>query len=64
MEVAHEYFEVTERKFDVVRTEIKITLYQVGVPEREMKEFMEIIDSFRDEVVTDEYRDEDWEAAD
>lgn len=62
MEEAHEELEVTEREFDVVRTEIKATLYYVGVPEQEMKEFMEIIDRFRDEVVADEHRDESWEA--
>lgn len=59
---AHEDLEVTELEFDVVRTEIKTTLYQVGVPERETREFMEIIDKFRDEVVADANRDESWEA--
>lgn len=59
---AHEDLEVTEIEFDVVRTEIKTTLYQVGVPERETREFMEIIDNFRDEVVADANRDESWEA--
>ena len=62
MEKAHEDLEVTERGFDVVRTEIKNTLYDVGVPHREMKELMEIIDTFRDQVVADEHRDESWEA--
>jgi hemoglobin len=61
---AHEDLEVTEREFDVVRTEIKTTLYQVGVPEEEMREFLEVIDMFRDEVVADKHRDESWEAAD
>ncbi len=59
---AHEELEVTELEFDVVRTEIKTTLYQVGVPEQELREFMGIIDMFRDEVVADEHRQEDWEA--
>ena len=48
--------------FDVVRTEIKTTLYQVGVPEQELREFMDIIDMFRDKVVADKHRQEDWEA--
>jgi hemoglobin len=61
---AHEELEVTEREFDVVRTEIKTTLDQVGVPEQETKEFMEIIDNYRDEVVANKHRDESWEAAD
>lgn len=62
MEEAHEELEVTELEFDVVRTEIKTTLYQVGVPEQELREFMEIIDSYRDEVVADHHRSERWEA--
>ena len=62
MAEAHEDLEVTELEFDVVRTEIKTTLYQVGVPERELREFMDIIDMFRDEVVADEHRQGDWEA--
>lgn len=61
---AHEELEVTEREFDLVATEIKTTLYQVGVPEQEMNEFMEIIERYRDEVVADKHRDESWEAAD
>lgn len=62
MEAAHEELEVTNYEFDVVRTEIKTTLYQVGVPEQELREFMDIIDMFRDRVVADEHYDEDWEA--
>lgn len=62
MAEAHEELEVTELEFDVVRTEIKTTLYQVGVPEQETREFMDIIDPFRDEVVADKHRDENWEA--
>lgn len=58
----HEDLEVTERGFDVVRTEIKNTLYDVGVPHEEMSEFMSIIDMFRDNIVADKHRDEDWEA--
>ena len=59
---AHEDLEVSERGFDVVRTEIKNTLYDAGVPHEEMREFMGGIDVFRDDVVADEHRDEDWEA--
>lgn len=62
MEEAHKDLEVNELEFDVVRTEIKTTLYQVGVPEPELREFMDIIDMFRDEVVADKHRAENWEA--
>jgi hypothetical protein len=34
----------------------------VGVPHKEMTEFMNIIDMFRDKVVADKHRDESWEA--
>ncbi|PSQ00275.1 group 1 truncated hemoglobin [Halobacteriales archaeon QS_5_70_17] len=61
MQEAHEDLEVSEIEFDVVRTEIKTTLYQVGVPEPELREFMNVIDMFRDEVVADKHRDENWE---
>jgi len=47
---AHEDLEVSGRGFDVVRTESR------------MREFMGGIDVFRDDVVVDEHRDEDWEA--
>lgn len=62
MAEAHEELEVTELEFDVVRTEIKTSLYQLGVPEPELREFMEIIDSFRGAVVADQHRNEDWKA--
>lgn len=62
MEAAHDELEVSELEFDVVRTEIKATLYHVGVPEQEVRELMNIIDMFRDEVVADKYRDEGWTA--
>jgi hemoglobin len=62
MEDAHDDLEVTPRGFDVVRTEIKNTLYDVGVPHEEMSEFMDIIDMFRDDIVADEHEDEEWEA--
>lgn len=60
MESSHEDLDVSEMEFDMVRTEIKATLYHVGVPEREIRELMEIIDMFRGEVVADKYRDEEW----
>jgi hypothetical protein len=53
---------VSEPVSDVVRTAIKNTLYYVGVPHQEMKEFMDIIDMFRDQVVADKHRNESWEA--
>ena len=59
MEEAHMDLDVTEREFDVVYTEIETSLYQLGVPEREMDEFMEIIESYRDMVVADRDYDED-----
>ena len=59
MEEAHADLDVTEREFDVVATEIETSLYQVGVPEQEMDEFMEIIESYRDMVVADRDYDED-----
>lgn len=62
MDAAHEDLEVSELEFDVVRTEIKATLYHVGVPEQEIREFMAVIDMFRDKVVADKHRDESWEA--
>jgi hemoglobin len=47
MREAHARPTVTEREFDVVATEIKTTLYQLNVPEREFGEFMAIIESYR-----------------
>ena len=45
------HLNVTAREFDMVRTEIKTSLYQLNVPEREFDEFMAIIDSYEDMVV-------------
>jgi hemoglobin len=59
MEKAHEDLEVTDWEFDIVYTEIKTSLHQVGVPEQETKEFMDIIESYRDMVVYDRDYDED-----
>ena len=48
---AHAHLQVTDAEFDVVATEIAATLYHVGVPAQEHKEFMAIIESYRSEVV-------------
>ena len=53
MEEAHLDLEVSDREFDIVYTAIKQTLQQVGVPEQEETEFMEIIENYRDMVVYD-----------
>jgi hemoglobin len=59
MAEAHDDLDVTEREFQMVYDVIQASLYQVGVPERETDEFMEIIESYRDMVVAD--RDYDAE---
>lgn len=51
MTEAHAHLTVTQREFDVVATEIKTSLYQLNVPEREFNEFMAIIERYRPEVV-------------
>ena len=51
MRESHAHLNVTERGFDVVYTAIKASLYQVGVPEPELGEFMDIIDSYREMVL-------------
>ncbi len=48
---AHAHLLVTDAEFDVVATEIAATLYHVGVPAQEHKEFMAIIESYRSQVV-------------
>jgi hemoglobin len=48
---AHAHLQVTDTEFDVVATEIAATLYHVGVPAQEHKEFMDIIESYRSQVV-------------
>ena len=52
MDEAHANLSITNRKFDVVSTEIKTSLYKFNVPQKEFDEFMAIIESFRDKVVT------------
>ncbi|HEX9336774.1 MAG TPA: group 1 truncated hemoglobin [Pseudonocardiaceae bacterium] len=52
MREAHANMVATERDFDVVALEIAATLSYCGVPEQESKEFLALIESYRDEVVT------------
>ena len=42
---------MTEPEFNIVSTEIAATLLHVGVPAREHKEFMDIIESYRSMIV-------------
>ena len=51
MREAHAHLFVSEEEFDIVATEIAATLYHVGVPQPEHKEFMDIIESYRSMVV-------------
>ena len=51
MRESHAHLYVTEPEFDVVATEIAATLFHVGVPAKEHKEFMKIIESYRSMVV-------------
>lgn len=51
MTVAHEHLSIDHAGFDAVFMEIESTLWFLGVPERETKEFMDIIERFRPEVV-------------
>lgn len=51
MEEAHVHLKVSQHDFDVVALEVASTLSYLGVPEQEQKEFMEIIESYRGEVV-------------
>lgn len=48
---AHDGMKLNDHDFDAVATEIVATLNYCGVPDAETKEFMEIIESFRGEVV-------------
>lgn len=48
---SHAHLFVTATEFDVVATEIAATLFHVGVPNREHKEFMTIIERQRAMVV-------------
>ncbi|MEJ7705519.1 MAG: group 1 truncated hemoglobin [Geodermatophilaceae bacterium] len=51
MRESHADLHVTEFEFDIVATEIAATLFHVGVPRQEHKEFMDIIESYRSMVV-------------
>ncbi len=51
MRESHAHLFVTETEFDIVATEIAATLYHVGVPVQEHREFMAIVESYRSMVV-------------
>jgi hemoglobin len=51
MRESHAQLNVSQRDFDVVALEIAATLSYLGVPEKEHKEFMDIIESYREVVV-------------
>jgi len=51
MSVAHEHLGIDKDGFDAVYMEIEATLFYLGAPAQEINEFMNIIDSFRSEVV-------------
>lgn len=51
MTTAHEHLSIDTDGFDAVYMEIESTLFFLGVPARETKEFMDIIEGFRSEVV-------------
>lgn len=51
MDTAHEHLAIDKAGFDAVAKEIEATLDFVGVPERELREFMDIIESYRSKVV-------------
>lgn len=48
---AHDQLSITDDNFDAVAFEIAATLNFLGVPPAEHKEFMDIIESYRSEVV-------------
>ena len=51
MSKAHETLHITEPQFDAVALEIASTLNFCGVPDAEHREFMDIIESYRSQVV-------------
>lgn len=51
MDKAHDHLAIDTAGFDAVWTEIDATLNFLGVPERERTEFMDIIESYRPQVV-------------
>nr|MBA3420072.1 group 1 truncated hemoglobin [Geodermatophilaceae bacterium] len=44
MRESHAHLYVSDFEFDIVTTEIAATLFHVGVPKQEHKEFMDIIE--------------------
>ena len=52
MRDAHAHLNVSQHDFDVVALEIAATLSFLGAPEKEHKEFMDLIESYRSMVVT------------
>ena len=48
---AHKHLGLTHYEFDVTAHEIRNTLYQLGVPQAETNEFMDIVESYRSKVV-------------
>jgi hemoglobin len=48
---AHDELHINDAEFDAVALEIAATLNFLGVPDVEQKEFMEIIESYRSQVV-------------
>ena len=48
---AHKNLGLTNYDFDVTAHEIRNTLYQLGVPQTETNEFMDIIEKYRSKVV-------------
>ena len=51
MFAAHKELGLTDYEFDVTAHEIRNTLYQIGVPQRETNEFMDIIEGYRSKVI-------------
>jgi hemoglobin len=52
MVAAHDTLHINDTEFDAVAIEIAATLNFLGVPAAEQKEFMEIIESYRKQVLT------------
>lgn len=48
---AHKDLGLTDYEFDVTAHEIRNTLFQLGVPQQETNEFMDIIESYRSKVI-------------
>jgi hemoglobin len=49
---AHSHLGLTEYEFDVTAHEIRNTLYQLGVPQPEILEFMTIVENYRGQVLS------------